>query len=88
MNDMDLPEIPPRDPPAYGGSPNYAQTPPGSQQQIMSARAAPTSMRLLPSPEDDLRTYVSTSTTDPRINGEKPPKRKPLEIDKKERRVH
>ncbi|KAK5075400.1 Chitin synthase, class 2 [Lithohypha guttulata] len=66
---MDLPTIPPRDPPAYGGPPTYPDAP--RDEDVVNPRINISSMKLLPSSEEDTRPYVSTSTTAPRIDGEK-----------------
>ncbi|KAK5957052.1 Chitin synthase, class 2 [Knufia fluminis] len=83
---MDLPTIPPRDPPAYGRAPDYSQT--RQEEEVMNPRFNTSSMRLLPSSEDGVRTYVSSSTTAPRINGQRSHKRKLLLAEPSAPRVH
>ncbi|KAK5095733.1 Chitin synthase, class 2 [Exophiala xenobiotica] len=83
---MDLPTIPPRDPPAYGRVPVYPQV--TQEEEVVNPRFNTSSMRLLPSSEDNARTYVSSSTTAPRINGKRSVKRKPLLPESTARRVH
>lgn len=79
---MDLPTIPPRDPPAYGVPPTYPE------EEIDHSRMQASSMRLLPSSEEDLRPYVSNSTTAPRIDGQRWPKHKLLLSQPGAPRVH
>lgn len=83
---MDLPEIPPRMPPAYGVPPDHAND--RREHDTVYTHVNRSSMRLLPSNEDETLSYVSrTSTTCPRINGERSPRRKPL-LQRSVPRVH
>ncbi|ETN42489.1 chitin synthase 1 [Cyphellophora europaea CBS 101466] len=76
---MDRPRTPSRMPPAYGdGPPSYVGTP--NEDDVAGYPSVNNnSLRLLPLSTDDVRSYVtSNSTTSPRINGERSPKRRPV----------
>ena len=74
---MDGPRTPSRVPPSYGdGPPSYVNTP--TEEEIFGFQGNNTSLRLLPQGSDDSRSYVTSSTTSPLVNGQHSPKRKPV----------
>jgi chitin synthase len=74
---MSGPRTPSRKPPSYGDGPlSYVGTP--TEEETFAVHGNNSSLRLLPQSSDDTRSYVTTSTTSPLVNGQHSPKRKPL----------
>jgi hypothetical protein len=77
---MDNFPSPSRDPPGYvDGPPSYGNTP--TEERVMNMQVNNSSLRLLPGTEDQ-RSYVTSSTISPFIDGRRSPKRKPVEAPK------
>lgn len=74
---MDGPRTPSRVPPPRGEvPPSYFNTP--TEEEVFGYQGNNSSLRLLPQMSDDSRSYVTSSTTSPLVNGRHSPKRKPV----------
>ncbi|RMZ84946.1 hypothetical protein DV738_g86, partial [Chaetothyriales sp. CBS 135597] len=75
---MSGPHTPSRKPPGYtDGPPSYLGSP-TEDELPMNLAGNGSSLRLLPQDSDEMRSYVSQSTTSPVVNGSRCPKRKPV----------